>query len=78
MDPNALLLSRLEGEKAGEATEQETKARTNAAKTCKKLSAEQKAAFEAAYGTKMHAFGKCVSKMAEASGRDGPTLRGRP
>ena len=53
--------------KAREATEQETEARVNAAKTCKKLTAEQKAAFEAAYGTKRNAFGKCVSKTAKAS-----------
>jgi hypothetical protein len=39
----------------------------NAAKTCKKLKAEQKAAFETAYGTKKNAFGKCVSKTARAS-----------
>jgi hypothetical protein len=39
----------------------------NAAKTCKKLKAEQKAQFEAAYGTKKNAFGKCVAKTAKAS-----------
>jgi len=49
------------------ATEQETAARVNAAKTCKKMKAEQKAAFETAYGTKKNAFGKCVSKTAGAS-----------
>jgi hypothetical protein len=53
--------------KAREATEQETEARVDAAKTCKKLKAEQKAAFEAAYGTNRNAFGKCVSKTAKAS-----------
>jgi len=53
--------------KARAATEQETEARVNAAKTCKKLKAEQKAQFEAAYGTKKNAFGKCVSKTAKAS-----------
>jgi hypothetical protein len=53
--------------KAREATAQQTEARVNAAKTCKKLKAEQKAAFEAAYGKKSNAFGKCVSKTANAS-----------
>jgi hypothetical protein len=62
--------------KARHATEQETEARVNAAKTCKMLKAEQQATFEAAYGTKKNAFGKCVSETAKASSRDGPTLRG--
>jgi hypothetical protein len=53
--------------KAREATEQETEARVNGAKTCKKLTVEDKAAFEAAYGTKKNAFGKCVSKTAKAA-----------
>jgi hypothetical protein len=53
--------------KARNATEQETEHRVNAAKTCKKLKADQKDAFEAAYGTKSNAFGKCVSKTAKAS-----------
>ena len=53
--------------KARHATEQETEARVNAAKTCKKLKAEQKVTFEADYGTKKNAFGKCVSKTAKAS-----------
>jgi hypothetical protein len=53
--------------KARHATEQETEARVNAAKTCKKLKAEQKATFEANYGTKKNAFGKCVSETAKAS-----------
>jgi hypothetical protein len=53
--------------KARHATEQETQARVNAAKTCKKLKAEQRATFEAAYGTKKNAFGRCVSEMAKAS-----------
>jgi hypothetical protein len=53
--------------KARGTTEQATAARVNAAKTCKKLKAEQKAAFEAAYGTNKNAFGKCVSKTARAS-----------
>jgi hypothetical protein len=52
---------------AREAADQETEARVNAAKTCKKLKAEQTAAFEAAYGTKKNAFGKCVSKTAKAT-----------
>jgi hypothetical protein len=52
--------------KARQATEQETEARVNAAKTCKKK-AEQKATFEADYGTKKNAFGKCVSETAKAS-----------
>jgi hypothetical protein len=53
--------------KAREATEQDTAARVNAAKTCKKMKAEDKAAFETAYGTKRNAFGKCVSKTARSS-----------
>jgi hypothetical protein len=53
--------------KARHATEQETEARVNAAKTCRKLKAEQKATFEADYGTKKNAFGKCVSETAKAS-----------
>jgi hypothetical protein len=53
--------------RAREATERETEARVHAAKVCKKLKAEQKAAFETAYGTKKNAFGKCVSKTAKAS-----------
>jgi hypothetical protein len=50
--------------KARAAAAQQTQARVNAAKMCKKLKAEQKAAFEQAYGTKKNAFGKCVSKIA--------------
>ena len=53
--------------KAREAAAQQTTARVNAAKSCKKLKSEQKAQFEQAYGTKKSAFGKCVSKMARAS-----------
>jgi hypothetical protein len=53
--------------KAREKTEQETEARVNGAKTCKKLKAEDKAAFEADYVTKKNAFGKCVSKTAKAA-----------
>ena len=53
--------------KARHATEQETQARVSAAKTCKKLKAEQKATFEANYGTKKNAFGKCVSETAKSS-----------
>jgi hypothetical protein len=53
--------------KARGATEQTTAARVNAAKTCKKMKAEQKTAFETAYGTKKNAFGKCVSKTARES-----------
>jgi hypothetical protein len=49
------------------ATEQQTTARVNAANTCKKLKAQDKAAFEVAYGTKKNAFGKCVSKTAKVS-----------
>jgi hypothetical protein len=48
-------------------TEQQTEARVNAAKMCKKLKAEHKADFETAYGTKENAFGKCVSKTAKVS-----------
>ncbi len=51
--------------KAQEATEEETEARVNAAKTCKALRAEDKTAFEAEYGTKKNAFGKCVSATAK-------------
>jgi hypothetical protein len=47
------------------ATEQQTTARANAAKACKKLKAKQKADFESVYGTKKNAFGKCVSKTAK-------------
>jgi hypothetical protein len=39
----------------------------NAAKTCKKLKAEQKATFEADYGTNKNAFAKCVAQTAKAS-----------
>ena len=53
--------------KARHATEQETEARVKAAQTCKKLKAEQTATFEATYGTKQNAFGKCVSETAKAS-----------
>jgi hypothetical protein len=53
--------------KARHATEQETQARINAAKACKKLKAEQKATFEASYGTKKNVFGKCVSETAKTS-----------
>jgi hypothetical protein len=52
--------------KARHATEQETEARVNAAKTCKALRTDDKAAFEATYGTKKNAFGKCVSATAKA------------
>ncbi len=51
--------------KAQEATDEETKARVNAAKTCKALRADNKTAFEAEYGTKKNAFGKCVSATAK-------------
>jgi hypothetical protein len=51
--------------KAQEATEEETEARVNAAKTCKALRAEDKTAFEAEYGAKKNAFGKCVSATAK-------------
>jgi hypothetical protein len=50
--------------KAREAAAQQTQARANAAKTCKKVKAEQKAQFEQLYGTSRNAFGKCVSKTA--------------
>jgi hypothetical protein len=53
--------------KARGVTEQQTTARVNAAKACKKLKAEHKADFETAYGTTKNAFGRCVSKMAKAS-----------
>jgi hypothetical protein len=53
--------------KAHEAIEQTVEARVNAARTCKNLKAEQRAAFESAYGTTKNAFGKCVSKTAKAS-----------
>lgn len=55
--------------KTTEATEEETEARVNAAKTCKTLRADDKAAFEAKYGTKKNAFGKCVSATA-STGED--------
>jgi hypothetical protein len=50
--------------KAKESTEEETEDRVSAADTCKKLKADDKATFEATYGTKKNAFGKCVSKTA--------------
>ena len=53
--------------KAREAIQQTVEARVNAARTCKNLKAEQRAAFESAYGTTKNAFGKCVSKTAKAS-----------
>jgi hypothetical protein len=53
--------------KARHATGQETQARVNAAKTCKKLKAEHKATFEADYGTSKSAFAKCVAGTAKAS-----------
>jgi hypothetical protein len=53
--------------KARGATEQQTTARVNAAKACKKLKAEQEAVFKTTYGTTKNAFGKCVSKLAKAS-----------
>jgi hypothetical protein len=46
------------------AVEQDTDARVNAARTCRKLRTEQKTAFEQTYGTKANAFGRCVSKTA--------------
>jgi hypothetical protein len=52
--------------KTTEATEEATEARVNAAKTCKALRTDDKAAFEAEYGTKKNAFGKCVSATAKA------------
>ena len=52
--------------KAREATEEETDDRVNAAQTCKALRTEDKAQFEADYGTKKNAFGKCVSATAKA------------
>lgn len=52
--------------KARAATEAETAERVNAAKTCKALRADDRAAFEAKYGTKKNAFGKCVSATAKA------------
>ncbi len=53
--------------KARGVTGQQTTARVNAAKACKKLKAEQPADFKSTYGTTKNAFGKCVSKMAKAS-----------
>jgi hypothetical protein len=53
--------------KAHEAAAQRTNARANAARTCKKPKAQKKAVFEAAYGTRKNAFGKCVSKTARGS-----------
>jgi hypothetical protein len=51
--------------KASEATEEETAARVSAAKTCKALRSDDKAAFEEQYGTKKNALGKCVSQTAK-------------
>jgi hypothetical protein len=55
---------------AKESTEQETEDRVSAADACKKMKSEDKAGFEAAYGTKKNAFGKCVSKTAAAQEDD--------
>jgi Ca2+-binding RTX toxin-like protein len=51
--------------KAQEATEEATEARVNAAKTCKTMRADDRAGFDAKYGTKKNAFGKCVSTTAK-------------
>lgn len=59
-------------DKADEQDEAEDQNRVNAAKKCK---AERKAnpeAFGQAYGTKRNAFGKCVSKNAQAQNDDQP------
>ena len=56
--------------KAQAATEAETEARVNAAKTCKAERAADPAAFKAKYGTnknKKNAFGKCVSQTAKVA-----------
>jgi hypothetical protein len=42
-------------------TLEQQQATLNAAKTCRKMRASDRAAFEAAYGTKKNAFGKCVA-----------------
>jgi len=51
--------------KAEEATEEETEARVNAAKTCKKAKADDADAFADQWGTRKNAFGKCVSDQAK-------------
>jgi hypothetical protein len=52
--------------KTEDAVEEKTEDRVNAAKTCKTMRTDDKAGFEAAYGTKKNAFGKCVSATAKA------------
>jgi hypothetical protein len=52
--------------KSDDAAEEETEERVNAAKTCKALRADDRAAFDAEYGTRKNAFGKCVSATAKA------------
>jgi len=53
--------------KAQEASEEDTEARVNAAKTCKEARKDSEA-FADAWGTKKNAFGKCVSATAKAQG----------
>jgi hypothetical protein len=55
-------------ESAGESESEKGNAKP--AKTCKTMRTEDKAAFEAEYGTKKNAFGKCVSATAKARNKD--------
>ena len=52
--------------KVKKATTDETKARVNAAKTCKAAKKADAAAFATAWGSGKNAFGKCVSATARA------------
>ena len=52
--------------KAKDASEAQTEARVNAAKTCKAAKKADADAFATAWGTKKNAFGKCVSATAKA------------
>ena len=49
-----------------ETTDATTEERVNAAQTCKAQRKDDKAGFEAAWGTRRNAFGKCVSATAKA------------
>ena len=53
-------------QKVQETTDETTEERVNAARTCKAQRKDDKAGFEAEWGTKRNAFGKCVSATAKA------------
>jgi hypothetical protein len=56
--------------KAKAQTAEDTKARVNAAKTCKAAKKADSAAFATQWGTGKNAFGKCVSATAKAKNDD--------